>query len=150
MKNFFKKPLNLVSFLLAVLGLVGIIVMLVVPHGKTYTETVKVGDKEVYARMEFKDGKIYSSTKADDEWTEPVSMGEYSISKGKLSYKVPATGLSVEIGKVNAFRFVPLDSEDVKYTCKMTVVFFVVACAMTVVGAAGLVYGTLSSKKKKK
>ena len=148
MKNFIKKPLNLVSLLLAVLGLVGIIVMLVVPHGKTYTATVTVGDNEVHARMELKDGKVYASTKADDEWSEEVAMGEYSISKGKISYKLGA--ISTELGEINAFRFIPGDSDDVKYTCKMTVVFFVIACAMAVVGAAGIVYGTLSSKKKKK
>ena len=37
MKKFFSKPFNLVSCLLAVLGLIGIIVMLVVPHGGKYT-----------------------------------------------------------------------------------------------------------------
>ena len=148
MKKFFKKPLNLVSFVLAVLGLIGIAVMLIVPHGKTYTATMTVGDNEVHARMVLKDGKIYASTKADDKWTDEVAMGEYSISKGKISYKLGA--ISTELGEINAFRFIPGDSEDVKYTCKMTVVFFVVACAMLVVGATGMAYGTLSSKKKKK
>ena len=150
MKNFFKKPLNIVSFLLAVLGLVGIVVMLVVPHGRTYTTTAEVAGEEVEARLVLKDGKIYTGTKIDGEWKE-ASMGEYEVSKGKLSYKVPATGLSVELGKINTFRFVPTDAEeDIKYTCKMTVVFFTIACVMLVVGAAGMVYGSVSSKKKKK
>jgi len=147
MKNFVKKPLNLVSLILAVLGVVGILVMLIVPHGKTYTATVKVGNTETYARMELKDGEIYTSTKVDDEWTKGVSMGDFDVEKGNLVHKTSVT--STKLGKINAFRFVPAGTDDVKYTCKLTIVFFVIACVMTVVGGAGIVYGAVSSKKKK-
>lgn len=149
MKKFFSKKLNLVSVVLAVLGLVGILVMLIVPHGTKYTRTTTELEKEVTSVYEFKDGKIYSSLKVDGEYTyEDEVIGEYVIDGGKLSYKVPATGLSVELGKINAFRYQPNDADDVKYTCTLTVVFFVIACVMTVVGVVGVLYGAVINNKK--
>ena len=148
MKKFISKPRNLVSLILAVLGLVGILVMLIVPHGAKYTNTTTLNDEKIVSCIELKDGKLYSSTKADGEWTDEIAIGEYSISKGKLSYKLG--GVSVEVGKINAFRIKIADAEDNTATCKMTVVFFAIACVMTVVGATGLVLGATSKSKKKK
>ena len=149
MKKFFNKKQNIFFTILAVLGLVGILVLLVVPHGGKYTRTYTETEKKYTASYELKDGKIYSSTMVDGEYiTEDVLLGEYTISDGKISYKVPLTGLSVELGEINAFRYEPKLSEDVKYTCSLTVLFFVVACVMTVAGLGGVVYSLAGSNKK--
>ena len=149
MKKFFSKKLNLLSVVLAVLGLVGILVMLIVPHGGKYTRTYTELEKEWTTTYELKDGKIYSSKKVDGEYiTQDALLGEYVIDGGKLSYKVPLTGVSVELGDINAFRYQPKGAEDVKYTCTLTVIFFVVACVMTVLGLAGVVCGALKTNKK--
>ena len=149
MKKFFNKRLNLLSVILAVLGVVGVLVLFIVPHGAKYTRTYTETEKEFTAIYELKDGKIYSSTKFDGEYlTEDVLLGEYEIKGGKISYKVPLTGLSIEFGEINAFRYQPKATEDVKYTCTLTVVFFVIACAMIVVGLAGTVYGLRKTNTK--
>ena len=149
MKKFLNKKTNILSLVLAVLGLVGILVMLIVPHGAKYTRTYTELEKEFTETYELKDGKIYSSLESDGKYiTEDVLLGEYVIDGGKISYKVPLTGLSVELGEINAFRYQPKLSDEVKYTCSLTVVFFVVACVMTVAGACGVVYGLMSSNKK--
>ena len=147
MKKFFKKPLNVFSFALVVLGLIGVIVMLVVPHGAKYSRTYKDEDGKVVSVYELKGGKIYNSVKLGDEWvTEDVLLGEYEVKGGKLSYKVGDIG--VELGKINAFRFIP-KGESENYTCKMTVVFFVIACVMVVAGSSGMIYGIVTNKKPK-
>ncbi len=149
MKKFFNKKQNVFYTILAVLGLVGILVMLVVPHGAKYTRTYKETEKKYTATYELKDGKIYSSTAVDGEYlTEDVLLGEYVISGGKISYKVPLTGLAVELGEINAFRYQPKGLDDVKYTCSLTIVFFVVACAMTLIGLVGIVGGAVTGNKK--
>ena len=149
MKKFFNKRSNVLSVILAVLGLVGILVLLVVPHGGRYTRTYTETEKEFTSILELKDGKIYSSTKLDGEYvTEDVLLGEYLIQGGKISYKVPLTGLSVEFGEINAFSF-KQKGADAKFTCTMTWVFFVVACAMTVIGLAGVACGLKGENKKK-
>ena len=150
MKKFFNKKSNVLSVILAVLGLVGILVLLVVPHGGKYTRTYTETEKKFTAIIELKDGKIYSSTKLDGEYvTEDVLLGEYLIQGGKISYKVPLTGLSVEFGEINAFRYKPNGTDDIQYTCTMTWVFFVVACAMMAVGVAGVACGLKAGNKKK-
>ena len=148
MKNFFKKPLNLVSFLMAVLGLVGVIVMLVVPHGGKYTRKYEVADKKAVSVVKLSDGKIYTREKIDGKWlTEDyVLLGEYDIDSKKISYKVGAA--SVEFGKINSFKYVSHIGEN-EYTCKMTVAFFAIACVMLIAGSLGLVYAGATSKAKK-
>lgn len=147
MKKFFNKKSNAISVVLAVLGLVGILVMLIVPHGGKYTRTYEKLNKEITEIIELKDGKIYSSSKVDGKFvTEDLVVGEYAIDSGKISYKVG--GLSVEFGEINAFRYQPKGVDEVKYTCSLMVVFFVIACAMTVVGVLGTVYGLTNANKK--
>ncbi len=146
MKKFFKKPLNVVSFALAVLGLIGIIVMLVVPHGRTYTSKTTENDKTSISYVTLKGGKLYSSLKVDGEYVyEDKEFGEYSIDKGKLSYK--AGLVSIEVGEINSFKLSVVD-DDATMTCNMTVVFFVIACVMAVFGLAGTIYGFVAPKKK--
>ncbi len=142
MKKFFKKPLNVVSLLLAVLGIIGIIVMLVAPHGRTYTRKAKEGDTTVVSYIVLKDGEVYRSTKVGDgERTKDISAGEYTISDGEIK------SISV-YGDINAFKLTTAVG-DVEYKCNMTITFFVIACAMTVVGLAGTVYGAVAGNKKK-
>ena len=149
MKKFFNKKQNIFFTVLAVLGLIGILVMLVVPHGGKYTRTYELAEKKCTESYELKDGKIYSSSMVDGKYlTEDVLMGEYVISGGKISYKVPLTGLSIELGEINAFRVKSIVDEDIKYTCSLTVVFFVIACVMTLAGAGGMICGMKTSNKK--
>lgn len=140
MKKFFKKPLNIVSVALAVLGLVGILVMLIVPHGGKYTYKTEVGGTEVKHTVTFKSDKFYSG---DDD-----GIGvKYEIKDGKLYLN----GSSVASAKINAFKITVGEGDGAMvYKCVMTDVFFAIACAMTVAGAAGIVYGALTLKKKKK
>ena len=148
MKNNAKKTLKFVSLALAVLGIIGIIMMLVIPHGGTYSAKVKEGEKEITTIYKLKDGKIYNSLKTDDKYTyEDVELGEYVINDGKISYK--AGLVSIELGEINSFKIVTKIGEK-ELTCKMTQIFFVIACVMTVLGVAGTVYSVVSSKKKKK
>ena len=149
MKNFFKKPFNIVSLLMAVLGLVGIIVMLVVPHGGKYTRKYEVTDKKAVSVVKLSDGKIYTREKIDGKWlTEDyVLVGEYDIDSKKISYKVGAA--SVEFGKINPFKYVSHIGDN-EYTCKATVVFFAIACVMLIAGSLGLVYAGATSKAKPK
>ena len=149
MKKFFDKKQNILFTILAVIGLIGIVALLVIPHGGKYTRTYKDGEKKYTASYELKDGKIYSSTMLDGEYlTEDVLLGEYVIDGGKISYKVPLTGLAVELGEINAFRYKANLDEDAKYTCSLNVVIFVVACVMTIAGVGGMVFGMLGSNKK--
>lgn len=137
MKKFFKKPLNIVSVALAVLGIVGILVMLIVPHGVKYTYKGQIGGAEYKQTIKFKGDKMY--VLGDD--SEGMN---YEIKDGKLIV------MGVEYNKINAFKFdVKMGSQTMTYKCTMTYVFFVVACAMAVAGIAGTVYGTLRLKKKK-
>lgn len=148
MKKFFSKKLNIFSVILAVLGLVGILVMLIVPNGGKYERKYTESNKDITQIYELKEGKIYSSTIIDGRYTvEDLLLGEYTINGGKISYKVPLTGVSVEFGEINAFRY---QKGDEAYTCKLTVIFFAIACVMTLAGGAGIVYGMVSSKKKSK
>ena len=149
MTKFFNKPFNIVSTLLTVLGLIGIIVMLVVPHGGKYTRKYEVGDKKAVSVVTLKDGKIYSHEKVDGKWVteDEVLLGEYEIDGRKISYK--AGVVSIEFGKINSFKYISHVGENA-YTCKMTVTFFAIACVMLVSGALGLVYGVASSKTKTK
>ena len=147
MKNFFKKPFNLVSFLMAVLGLVGVIVMLVVPHGGKYTRKYEVADKKGVSVVKLSDGKIYTREKIDGKWlTEDyVLVGKYDIDSKNISYKV-GDAVSIPYGKINSFKYV---SGELEYTCNATVVFFAIACFMLVAGSLGLVYAGATSKVKK-
>ena len=149
MKKFFRKPFNIVSILLTVLGLIGIIVMIVVPHGGRYTRKYEIGDKKAVSVVTLKGGKIYSHEKIDGKWAteEAVLLGEYEIDGRKISYKVGA--VSVEFGKINSFKYISNVGENA-YTCKMTIAFFAIACVMFVSGTLGLVYGVASSKTKSK
>ena len=150
MKRFFNSKKNVFFTILAVLGLVGILVLLVVPHGGKYTRTYTETEKKFSASYELKDGKVYSSSMVDGEYlTEDVLLGEYVISGGKISYKVPLTGLSVELGKINAFRFQPNLNEEGTYTCALSIAFFAVACVMTILGVAGIACGIKQKKKKR-
>ena len=148
MKKFFNKPFNLVSLLMTILGLVGIVVMLVVPHGGKYTRKYEVGDKKAVSVVKLSDGKIYTREKVDGEWVtdDYVLLGEYDIDSKKISYKLGA--VSVEFGKINSFKYVSHVGEN-EYTCTMTVVFFAIACIMLVAGSLGLVYAGATSKAKK-
>ena len=148
MKKFFSKPFNLVSCLLAVLGLVGIIVMLVVPHGGKYTRSYEVGDKKAVSVVKLSDGKIYTREKVDGKWVtdDYVLVGEYDIGSKKISYKVGA--VSVEFGKINSFKYIS-NVGDNEYVCKLTVAFFAIACIMLISGSLGLVYAGATSKAKK-
>lgn len=151
MKKFFKKPLNLVSFVLMVVGVVVMVALLVIPHGKTYTYSKKDDDgKKSVMSITLKGDKLYSSWEYDGEMKyEDQEVGEYVVNKGMLSYKIGA--LSYEVGKINAFKITAKDGDTQNaYTCKLNVTIMVVACAMTVVGLAGSVYGALTLKKKKK
>lgn len=151
MKKFFKKPLNVLSLVLAVLGLIGIVVMLVVPHGATYTRTVKDDDgKKATYTYTIKNDKIYQTTVIDGTTVlDNQELGTVVVNKGKLSYKVGA--ISTEVGNINAFKLeVKGLTGTTTYTCTLTVVFFVIACAMTLVGVVGLILGAVAKPKKKR
>lgn len=150
MKKFFKKPLNIVSLVLAVLGLVGMIVILCVPHGGTYTYTKKEDGKKYKALVQLKDGNLYSNYAVDGEWAsdENEKVGKYRITDGNLSYSVTGTAY-VDYAKINAFK-ITINGADESYTCTASVVFFIVACVMLAVGASGMIYGAVAKPKKKK
>lgn len=144
MKKFFKKPLNIVSVALAVLGLVGILVMLIVPHGGKYVYKETKGDIEYSVTYKFKGDKV-KVTMAAGKLEESAELS-YKIKDGKISITDFGEG-----AKINAFKITSGSGEDKTVAkCTMTYVFFVIACAMTVAGAAGIVYGALTLKKKKK
>lgn len=151
MKKFFKKPLNVLSLVLAVLGLIGIVVMLVVPHGATYTRTVKDEDgKKATYTYTIKSNKIYQTSVIDGTTVlDNVELGTVEVKSGKLAYKVGA--ISTEVGNINAFKLeVKGVSTTYTYKCNLTIVFFVIACVMTALGVVGLVYGAVGKPKKKK
>ncbi len=143
MKNFFKKPLNIVSVVLAVLGIVGMIVILCVPHGKTYTMKDEVAGKEVTYKYVFKGDEVYMSVKTDGEWesdeTPIMTNVEYKGGKAYIA--------NVEAFKINAFR-ITAEGMDEPMTCAASIAFFIIAGVMTLVGVAGVAYGALSKKKK--
>ncbi len=150
MKKFFKKPLNVVSLILAVLGLVGMIVILCVPHGGKYTYTKKEDGKTYKAIYVLKDGNLYSNTAVDGEWTtkEDKKVGKYRITKGNLSYSITGTAY-IDFAKINSFKMT-LSNSDESLTCTASVTFFVVACVMLALGAVGMVYGAVAKPKKKR
>lgn len=139
MKKFFKKPLNIVSLVLAVLGLVGMIVILCVPHGGKYSYKGEIGGVEYKQTVTFKGDKLYFSD--DDE-----GLGtSYEIKDGKL-----VVG-GIEYSKINAFKFdIKIGTQTATYKCTMSYVFFIVACVMLAVGASGMIYGAVAKPKKKK
>lgn len=153
MKKFFKKPLNVLSLVLAVLGLIGIVVMLVVPHGAVYTRTVKDDDgKKSTFTYTIKNNKIYQTSVVDGTTIlDNQELGSVEVKDGKLYYKVSALGVETktEVGKINSFKLTSKVSDET-YTCKLTVVFFAVACAMTLLGVVGLVCGAVKKPKKKR
>lgn len=151
MKKFFKKPLNIVSLVLAVLGLVGMIVILCVPHGGTYTYTKKEDGKKYKAIVQLKDGNLYSNYAIDGEWAsdENEKVGKYRITDGNLSYSVTGTAY-VDYAKINAFKITITGSDEMTYTCTASVTFFIIACVMLAVGASGMIYGAVAKPKKKK
>lgn len=153
MKKFFKKPLNVLSLVLAVLGLIGIVVMLVVPHGAAYTRTVTDdnGKKSTYTYT-IKSNKLYATSVVDGKTViDNQELGTIEVSKGSLYYKVSALGVETktEVGKINAFE-IKANLTDETYKCTLTMVFFVIACVMTALGVVGLVYGAVAKPKKKR
>ena len=145
MKNFFKKPFNIVSLALAVLGLVGMIVILCVPHGGTYKTTEEVNGTKVTYYYQFKGNDLYMNIKTDGklsyEGDGQKVASDVEFKGGKAYLK------GVELFKINAFRIAPESGEDTM-TCTASVVFFVVAGVMFLVGVAGTVYGVAKKKKK--
>ena len=150
MKKFFKKPLNVVSLILAVLGLVGMIVILCVPHGGKYTYTKKEDGKTYTSVVKFEKGELYTNSAIDGEWAtkEDAKMGKYRITKGNLSYSLTGTAYT-DVGKINAFKITVKGSDEV-YKCTASITFFVIACVMLALGAAGMVYGAVAKPKKKR
>lgn len=151
MKKFFKKPLNLVSFVLMLVGVVAIVALLIIPHGQTYTYThTDDNGKKSVATVTLEGDKMKTKLEYDgNELSSPVDA-TYKVEKGKLYTltKVGSLETKLEIGKINAFKITATD--DNVYTCKLNVTIMVVACAMAVVGLAGIIYGSLTLKKKKK
>ena len=145
MKKFFKKPFNIVSLALAVLGLVGMIVILCVPHGGTYKSTDEVNGTKVTYYYEFKGNDMYMNIKTDGKFEyegEGKKIAENVEFKGGKAYLA-----GVELFKINAFRIAP-ELADETMTCTASVVFFIIAGAMFLVGAAGTVYALAFKKKK--
>lgn len=143
MKKFFKKPFNIVSLVLAVLGLVGMIVILCVPHGGTYKKTEEVDGSKVTGYYMLKGDEVYVNLKTEGKF-EYEGDGQKILSgveyKGGKAYV-----LGVEAFEVNAFRIVVADET---LTCTASVVFFIIAGVMFLVGAAGTVYALAFKKKK--
>lgn len=146
MKKFFKKPFNIVSLVLAVLGLIGMIVILCIPHGGTYKMTDEVDGTKVTYYYIFKGDDLYMNIKTEGKF-------EYEGDGQKVFDKVEFKGgkayvLNREMFKINAFR---LEIEDVEktFTCTASIVFFIVAGVMFIAGAAGLTKALVFKKKKK-
>lgn len=151
MKKFFKKPLNIVMFALMVVGFVVLIAVMAIPHGSKYTCTyTNSNDKKVVNTYVLKDDKLYQTIEIDGtKILDNDLVGEYSISGGKLSYKLGA--VSVEMGTINSLkiRLKNLDENDM-YTCSLNQTILIIACVMAVVGLVGTIYGASKTKKKKK
>lgn len=142
MKNFFKKPFNIISFALALLGLVGMIVILCVPHGGVYKATEEMDGTKVVSYVKFEGNEVYSRTKIGDKFDgDYEKVGEVEFKNGK------AYLLGRELFEVNAFR-IKSDFIDETMTCAASVAFFIIAGVMFLVGTAGTVY-SLAFKKKK-
>lgn len=152
MKKFFKKPLNLVSFVLMLVGVVAIVTLLIIPHGQTYTYThTDDNGKKSVATVTLEGDKMKTKLEYDgNELSSPVDA-TYKVEKGKLYTVATAFGSEVKtpVGEINAFKYTPTGSDEA-FTCKLNVTIMVVACAMAVVGLAGTIYGSLTLKKKKK
>lgn len=150
MKKFFKKPLNIASVALMVVGIVVMVALLIIPHGGTYThksEGEVLGVKYEYTQvLKLKGDKVYSSVKSESESLseKEMELGTYKIDSGELVMNGVKTGMSI-----NAFKITSKNSDE-SFTCKLNVTIMIVACAMAVVGLAGTVYGALTLKKKKK
>ena len=142
MKKFFKKPFNIVSLALAVLGLVGMIVILCVPHGGTYKKTEEVDGSKITGYYMLKGDEVYMNIKTEGKFEyegdgyKVLSNVEY---KGGKAYVA-----GVEVFEVNAFRIVVADES---MTCAASVAFFIIAGVMFLAGAAGTVVGVLKKKK---
>ena len=142
MKKFFKKPFNIVSFALAVLGLIGMIVILCVPHGGTYKAVEEMDDTRVVSYIKFEGNEVYARTKVGDKFDgDYEKVGEVEIKGGK------AYLLGVELFEVNAFR-IKSDVIDETMTCAASVAFFIIAGVMFLAGTAGTVYALAFKKKK--
>ena len=141
MKNFFKKPFNIVSLALAVLGLVGMIVILCVPHGGTYKKTEEVDGKKVTAYVMLKGDEVYMNSKIDGElqFKEDQKIASDVEYKGGKAYYA-----NIEVFEANAFR-ITLDGETM--TCAASIAFFIIAGVMFLAGAAGTVFAVVRKKK---
>lgn len=132
------------SVALTVLGIVGILVMLIVPHGGKYVCKTTQNDEKVSITFKLKGDKLYQSMKMGSETKESPEPSTYEIKDGKIYVDGDDTGY-----KINAFKLVVGEGEDAMvFKCTMTYVFFVVACVMAVAGIAGTVYGALRLKKE--
>lgn len=143
MKKFFKKPFNIVSVALAVLGLIGMIVILCVPHGGTYKSTEEINGAKITTYVKFEGNEMYARMKTDGKFD-----GDYE-KVGKVEFKNgKAYMANIEIFEINAFR-IAADTSDEPMTCAASVVFFIIAGVMFLVGAAGTTYALIGKKKKK-
>lgn len=107
-KKFCKKPLIIIALSIMGVCLIGWMVMLFIPHGKTYVYKYEVGTVQYTYKIELSDkfvekhtfidetGKEYSMTTAKDKEIE------YDISNGKLYLLDGVTDYKEEIGKINS------------------------------------------------
>lgn len=149
MKKFFKKPLNIISLALTVIGIAVMIIMLAIPYGGKYKRTWKSGGSDYVKTIEFI--KLVGNDMVEDEL---LRNGErlfgrsyfYQVEDGVLTYIGEHSG-----AKVNSFKIVYGTGEDqVVFKNNKNIAIFIAGCAVAVVGLAGIVYGALTVNKPKK
>ncbi|MBQ4542166.1 MAG: hypothetical protein IJA23_04890 [Clostridia bacterium] len=103
-----KKPLIIVALSLMGACLLGWIVMLCIPHGKTYVYKYEVGTVQYTYKIELGDKFVETHTVADDSGKETNLKTakdkeyEYEVSNGKLFLLDGFTDEKVEIGEINS------------------------------------------------
>ena len=128
-KKFLRKPLFVLSIVLSFIFLVATIVMVCIPHGKTYYCSYEIDDieyeyeitlgKTFKVRHEFFDGGV-----AYDVGDFSKEEYEYDVYNGKLSLLDSSTSAKQELGKISSTKIilnygVEGDSDSTVLVCKV-------------------------------
>ena len=107
-KNFCKKPLIIIALSMMGVCLLGMIIMLCIPKGKTYVYKYEIGVVQYTYKIELGDKFVEKHTVIDENGKESVLKTstnkeyEYEVSNGKLYLLDGVTEEKIEIGEINS------------------------------------------------
>lgn len=151
LNNFLKKPLLIISAVLAAVGLVVVITLNCISvcagtyKGTSTTTLPIVGEVTATTSYKFKGDKVVATQTINDKTTSREAS--YKVKDGELYVD------EIKVAKINAFKIVPLAQSDVKLVNKGAVAFNVIGIVVLVLGVLGVAgsvtYTLLDGKKKK-